>query len=231
MSVLLGSIPAILCVLFVAVLVYLICLISRKGLWPPLPEDATVVNIDPLQSLAFFVAWTGLVGAITVTISNKWRDIARNVREASLLLDQLERLGSAFHGQKECATKPSTFMCRTIVFIAKNLQYVGRQAERWYAWTYFICIGSYSVMRLWWAILQVDVGPIQGGIMDIPVPTAAALVFLISWSLLVIAIIERVVSMWRNLLDRSEQVLHRAKEVRDQSRDLDQIVQSKVDDQ
>ena len=51
---------------------------------------------------------------------------------------------------------------------------------------------------------QVDLVHVDGGIDTFPVPAGAAVVFLVSWSLLVIAVIERAVYVWRTYLDSSK---------------------------
>ena len=137
-----GALPTALCVLYVALLILAVIV---RGQFLPLPEDAVAINLDPLQSLAFLLAWTGLVGAVTVEVSNKIRDVLRNVEEATRLShatrEALDRLGLC---QSDASNKPTsksdrrTLASSKIARVVGTIQFIGEQPRRWHAWFYLM---------------------------------------------------------------------------------------------
>ena len=234
-SILCGAMGVALCALYVALLIWATI---RRGQWSPLPDDAVAINLDPLQSLAFLLAWTGLVGAVMVGVSNKIRDVTRNYNEAvrlgndtRVILDRAEsRLTESGESDKR-AVRQSSATGEAISHVLAFIQFVGRQGQRWYAWTYLFFAVSFFVLRLRWALMQIDSPSIGDEITVISVPASAAWNILFWWSLAVVATVERTVHVWRWLLTDSEQLLRTAREYQDEAVNLEQSFQRISDDQ
>ena len=222
------------CTLYAAALVLGL---SMRTLWRPLPENAAIINLDPLQSLAFLVAWSGLVGAIAVSISNKFKDLTAIHDETTLLInetgsilrDTLSRQGESPEPGGVSHASPSWIRKPTEVFSA-ILQSIGLRAQRWQGWVYFLCAVPYAILRLNWAMNQVDLVHVDGGINTFPVPSGAAVVFLVSWSLLMIAVIERAVYVWRTYLDSSKNRLLSVRGHRDEAVKLSRNLPGDMDE-
>ena len=230
-----GAIPTALCGLYVALLVRAAI---RLGQWPPLPKDAVSINLDPLQSLAFLLAWTGLLGAVMVGVSNKIRDVLRNFEESGRLSDDtrviLNRLDSHRSGageKGECKSCQSSSGREATYLVVTSLQFVGRQARRLYAWVYLFWAVSYCVLQLRWALMQVDFPAIGDEITVISVPATAAWTILLWWSFAILAVVERAVHVWRWILAVSERMIRTAKELKTRADDLERASPRISDDQ
>ena len=234
-SIFFGVIPVTLCGLYIA---FWVLAAIRRGQWPSVAEDAATISLDPLQTLAFVLAWTGFVGAITVGVSNRVRDVARNFEEALRLAHETRAIHERLRSIRRISD--AKFLCnpcrlssrsKIIPFVVTFLQFTARQAQRWYAWIYFFWAVSFCILRLRWALTQVDVPAVVNGITVLSVPATIAWTSLWWWSIAVVALTERTVHVWRWLISDSERILETAKEQNNRANDLERTTQQSCDGQ
>lgn len=204
-------------------IVLLVFAVLHRSFWDPVPSDAIIFDLDPLQPLAFLVAWSGLVGAIAVAILTKYKNLVaiydealRVQDETGTVLDDLGELLRESNEHEDETVESLPWIRRSIYFLWVKIDYLSVLAQRWYGWAYFFSMVPHSVLRLRWAISQLQLDLTNGGIETVPVPAGAAFAFLTSGSFLGVAIIERGVHIWRRELDAAERSLVRAKTMRNE---------------
>ena len=203
-----SMLSALLCVIFTAEIVRLV--VTRGG-WSDLPSDALKVDLDALQLLAFIVALTALLVAVTVQASNKFKDIGRNLRRIELLRKDtaaiLREMGGGSAEENVCNIvhgrgRPIWF-CGVLATVKNAL----KKAIRWRSWLLVLYTAVYSGLRLDWAASHVSFDPPGHDLAVVRLDVAAAVLGIIAWSLLVVVVTERMVHMGRQLETDTEELL------------------------
>ena len=210
-----SMLSALLCVIFTAEIVRLV--VTRGG-WSDLPSDALKVDLDALQLLAFIVALTALLVAVTVQASNKFKDIGRNLRRIELLRKDtaaiLREMGGGSAEENVCNIvhgrgRPIWFcgVLATVKNAFATVKNAFKKAIRWRSWLLVLYTAVYSGLRLDWAASHVSFDPPGHDLAVVRLDVAAAVLGIIAWSLLVVVVTERMVHMGRQLETDTEELL------------------------
>ena len=202
------AVLALICVYWLAVS---ISFVVRGHVGASLPEDALSVRVDLLQSLALLLAWTSLLGTITVWIDIKFWEARTDLKLADKELD---------HRIRDLENNPGNLEAPQTIIPDRHLQnrifdglssFVRKAVDignQLLGWMFFVCSATLCFYRVRWAMDYAKVETPFDDISVLTVKVSAALLTTLAWSFLVIAVTDRIVYMVWQLQGPIKLLLH-----------------------